>query len=451
MLPTNLSSRRARWSLAAGAFVLAGALLGPGFARSYGPWADDGGGGSSSAAASISAGDPSGTAKSIAGLELKARDSDDPDTHLALANAYLQRIRETSDPSLYALAERSLERARVLDPNDPEITFVRGTLSLARHDFREALGLGESAIAADPERARYHGLVADAQMELGMYGEAVDSLQRMVDLRPDFASYSRIAYARELHGDIEGAIESMEQAIVAGAPYPENVAWAHVQNGNLRFALGDLAGAEKDYATALQSLDGYAGATAGHGRLAAADGDLDRAAKLYQEAFDRQPLAEYAIALGDIALRAGDKSAAERADGLVRAVDQLARSNGVDTELEYAIFLADRGDTVGAVTRARSAYEARPNIHAADALAWALYRSGDHAGADKFSQEALRLGSRDPLKLFHAGLIAKANGRAAEAREHLELVINLNARFSVLHEEEAMRTLTELRASVLAR
>ncbi len=173
--------------------------------------------------------------------------------------------------------------------------------------------------------------------------------------------------------------------------------------------------------------------------------------RLQSQAFDRQPLAEYAIALGDIALRQGDTEAARRADELVRAIDRLAIENGVDTDLEFALFLVDRGDTPGGVERARAAYEKRPSIHAADALAWALFRSGDVPGAYEKSQEALRLGTRDHIKLFHAGLIAKAAGQPAEAREHLELVANLSPQFSVLHEDEGRETLAELRAMAIHR
>ena len=123
----------------------------------------------------------------------------------------------------------------------------RGALALARHDFAAALQHGTRALALDPENARYYGIVGDAQIELGMYEEAIDSYQEMVDRKPDFASFSRVAYARELYGDPEGAIEAMEFALQAGSGTPENVAWAHVQLGNLWFTSGKLQEAQKAY------------------------------------------------------------------------------------------------------------------------------------------------------------------------------------------------------------
>src|SRR5215210_1266341 len=149
----------------------------------------------------------------------------DFNAHIKLANAYLQKVRETGDPTLYTKTEDLLDRAQKLQPQSPELFASRGTLALARHDFAAALGYGTQALSSDPQSARYHGIVGDAQIELGMYDDAIDSYQEMVDSRPDFAAYSRVAYARELYGDPEGAIEAMKFALQAGSGTPENVAW----------------------------------------------------------------------------------------------------------------------------------------------------------------------------------------------------------------------------------
>lgn len=51
----------------------------------------------------------------------------------------------------------------------------------------------------------------------------------MIDLRPDYNSYIRIAYIRELYGDIAGAKNSIKLAIDAGSKHPENIAFAYVE------------------------------------------------------------------------------------------------------------------------------------------------------------------------------------------------------------------------------
>ncbi len=69
----------------------------------------------------------------------------------------------------------------------------------------------------------------------------------MVDTRPGVASYARVSYARELMGDVPGAIQAMEAARdIAGTP--ADAAWASYQLGELYFNQGDLAAAEHAYA-----------------------------------------------------------------------------------------------------------------------------------------------------------------------------------------------------------
>ena len=382
----------------------------------------------------------------IGTLQRRLRENpEDLGSRVDLANAYLQKVRETGDPTLYAKADDLLDGAGKPNATSPEVFAARGALDLARHRFADAMEQGKRALVLDPESARYHGIVGDAQIELGMYDRAIESYQEMVDLRPDFDSFSRVSHARELYGDPEGAIEAMEFALQSGSGATENMAWAHAQLGNLWFGLGDLEEAEKAYARSTETLDDYAPALAGRAKVAAAEGELDRAADLYRRAFDRMPLAEYAIALGDVHAEMGDKQMAAGQYDLVRQIDELNRTNGVNTDLEIALFYADHGvQTRASLEKARSAYEARPSIHAADVLAWTLYKDGRYEEAQKYSSEALRLGTRDPLMLFHAGMISRELGKNEQAREHLQKALDLNPHFSVLHADTAARALDDL-------
>jgi Flp pilus assembly protein TadD len=67
-----------------------------------------------------------------------------------------------------------------------------------------------------------------------------------------------------------------------------------------------------------------------------------------------------------------------------------------------------------------------------DVLAWALARNGQCAAALPWSQRALRLGTRDPLKLFHRGYVAACLGDRATARTYYARALALNPRFSLL-------------------
>ncbi len=131
---------------------------------------------------------------------------------------------------------------------------------------------------------------------------------------------------------------------------------------------------------------------------------------------------------------------------LVEVMQQLNVAAGMNVDLEMALFNANHGaDKAKIVEQARLAYSERPTIYAADALAWALYGQGDHAQAQKYSQEALRLGTQDATLYFHAGLIAAALGDNAAARQHLEKALQINPTFSPLYAPQAQVKLKELK------
>jgi tetratricopeptide (TPR) repeat protein len=363
------------------------------------------------------------------------------DARAILGMAFLQKARETGDPSYYGKAEVVLDQALAIAPEHIDALVGKGTLALARHDFRGALELGERARAISPTTARIYGVIADAQLELGMDDQAIDTIQTMVDLRPDLGSYTRVAYARELYGDLEGAAEALELAISAGGPSIENIEWSRVQLGNLRFAQGDLAAAEEQYRRSLDQLPGYPYALAGMARVRAAEGEVDEAAGFYRQAIERVPLPEFVIGLGELLEGAGRTDEAGEQYALVRAMQRLQSQGGVDTDLELALFEADHGDARTALELARAAYERRPSVKAADTLAWALHKNGEHAEARRYAEEALRLGTEDALVLYHAGMIAKAQGDTAAATKYLEQSLSRNPHFSPLYAPRAQEAL----------
>ena len=86
----------------------------------------------------------------------------------------------------------------------------------------------------------------------------------------------------------------------------------------------------------------------------------------------------------------------------------------------------------------------RHDIQTEDTLAWTLYKTGNPKEAQKYSTEALKLGTRDSLKLFHAGMISKSLGQKEQARKYLEQAIDLNPHFSLLYSGEAADALESL-------
>ena len=368
---------------------------------------------------------------------------DDAAGYRDLGLALLQRVRETGDPTLYTRAEESFERALKLEPRDPGILVGIGVLQLARHEFADALETGRAALALAPVAAA-RGVVVDALTELGRYDEAVTELQLMVDARPNLASFSRISYARELRGDLEGALEAVALAEEAGGQVAENAAFVAWLRGNLLTYLGRTDEARAAYDRALGLFPNYAPALAGIGRLAVAAGDLPAAIAAFDKAASILPLPEYVVALGEAYEASGRIEQARQAYDLVRVEIQLLQANGVIADVEIALFEADHGDLKLALSVAREAYAARQNVRTADALAWATYRNGDVAKALELSREATRLGYRDAALLYHAGTIKAAAGLKEEAIADLKAGLATDAGFSATGAKAARELLRTL-------
>ena len=364
-----------------------------------------------------------------------------------LAGTYLQKVREAGDPSYYPKVETLLNRALAHDASDAEATTLMGTLALARHQFVAALDWGRKAHALDPASSRALGIMGDAQIELGRYPEALRSVQQMVDLRPDLSSYARVSYARELFGDVPGAIEAMQKAVEAGGPVPENSAYTRVLLGNLYLNAGRPQQADREYRRALFEYPGYPYGLAGIARVEAATGRYPDAVGHYRQAVDTYPLPDFVIALGDVYAATGDQRRASETYDLAAAEQQLYRANGVDLDAELALFDADHHrDLSAALLAARAAMADRPSVRTADILAWTLFQTGDDRDAEAASRQALRLGTQDATMFFHRGMIEARLGQTAAAIGDLHQALYINPYFSLLWAPVARNTLISLGA-----
>jgi tetratricopeptide (TPR) repeat protein len=379
----------------------------------------------------------------ISQLESRLRDNpDDAYAYAQLGLGLLQQVRESGDVSLYARAGKAFQEALTRDPKQLDALVGQGILALALHDFHGALQWADKAWAINPFRAQILGIKVDGQVELGRYDETVQTLQKMVDLRPDLDSYSRVSYVRELYGDVDGAIEAMRSAVQTALPGSESWAWTLTHLGHLYFNRGELTEAAAIYKQVLVAKANYPYALAGQARVAAAQGNTDEAIAIYQQISERLPLPEFIIALGELYEATGQADAARQQYDLVGVIQQLNAAAGMNVDLEMALFTASHGnDPADAVQQARAAYAERPTIYAADTLAWALYQQGEYAEAWQLSQEALRLGTKDALLHFHAGMIAAKVGDKEAARTHLQTALAINPYFSPLYMPVAQEAL----------
>ncbi|HET6623889.1 MAG TPA: tetratricopeptide repeat protein [Gaiellaceae bacterium] len=373
------------------------------------------------------------SAGAVAALEQQARVTPrDPELLVQLGFAYQLRWRETGDAGFLPRSETALRRALRARPDEANAVLGLGSLALIRHEFRAALVEGRRARRLLPGSARPFGVIGDALVELGRYPEAFAAFERMVSLRPSLASYARVAYARELVGDREGALAAMRLALDASGGQPEPTAWALVEVAKLERALGRRREARRDARAALRAVPGYPSARVELARIEAADGRIESAIAHARRAADALPTSHALSLLADLLDRSGRHVQADRQRATVGVVDRLLAANGVRVDLESAVYRADNlirpRETVEIARRARAA---RPSIYGYDALAWALARAGRCSEALPFARRALRLGTEDPVLHFHLGYAQGCAGDAAARRDSYRQALALDPEFSM--------------------
>jgi tetratricopeptide (TPR) repeat protein len=367
-----------------------------------------------------------------------AADPEDGQAVALLGVAYQQQARETGDPSYYGRSEKALRRAVRFDDQRVDATLGLAALAASRHRFHEARVLARRVLARAPANAEAYGVLGDALLETGRYRKAFAAFERMVVLKPDVASYARIAYAREILGRRAGAIEAMELAVTASTG-GESAAWALVQLGNLYFEAGRLRDAERAYRAALVRKPRFPSADGELAHIDVAEGRLASAARRLRRVVAAIPSPDYATALGDVLTAAGKDREADEAYALVESLERMLRANGVRTELEIALFDLDHGGNVAEVLgRVREAHRRTPTTEADDILSWALYRNGRCGEARRYSARALRLGTKDATVYFHRGMIERCLGDASSGRFFAQ-ALAINPHFSILDAAVARR------------
>ncbi|MBA2336812.1 MAG: tetratricopeptide repeat protein, partial [Acidimicrobiia bacterium] len=320
---------------------------------------------------------------------LAADGSEDPNVFQQLGSSYIIVAAQTGDPLMYTQADAALRRADSLAPDQPATLIARATLANVLHQFDEAHDLATRALDTDPTSIEGLAALADAQVELGHYQEAADTVQAMLDLDPGVPALSRASYLRQLYGDMPGALRLMHQArAAAGTPYL--AAAVDSLLGEVYTAAGQPAEALAAYEQAENAWPGMSLAITGRARSLAMLGRTDEAIEILMAETERATALGPVILLADLLAAQGRGDEAADAYELVEVIGLLQEEAGAIVDLELAISRAGRGlDT--AVASAEAVFAARPdNIYAADAMAWALHRTGRTAEAVAHIEQALR-------------------------------------------------------------
>jgi len=360
---------------------------------------------------------PGAPPTSTAGLQQRISDMeerlrqhpDDVTAAVLLADALLRQARATNDPRPTSRATEVLKAVLTEDPVQYDALRMLGAIDLSQHRFRDALSAGDRARELRPTDAWNYGVMGDALIELGEYEKAFKAFDTMMTLRPSATAYARVSYARELRGDLQGALHAMEFAEKSTPPQdPEAQAWYAAHIGELYLRMGMLDEADRACRRAAFVFPKYPAAMIGQGKVKVARGDHEGALALYLDQMKRTPTLELAARIGDLYAEAGNRNESER---YYQLAEDLAGPPVAQTEANLALFLADHNRKLDEALKIAEAVAAtRHDIFTEDALAWTYFKLGRIDEAAAASDRALRTGTRDEQLLGRAARIRSASG-----------------------------------------
>ncbi|WP_406501350.1 tetratricopeptide repeat protein [Streptomyces sp. NBC_01590] len=364
---------------------------------------------------------------------------DDPTGWSGLARAEVEQARVTLDAGRLDAADEALRRSLALKREDNYAAVTgQGLVANARHEFADGRKFGLSATRMAPDRADGYAVLADAEIQLGDYPAARSAVQRLLDIAPAGAAYSRAAYDLETDGRPKDAAIAIQRA-VDSASTAEERAFAEARSGDLAWSSGAVDRAERHYRRAVDAVPGHPFGEAGLARVYAVRGDTAKALETYRRLVARTPLPQFlaeAVELGG----GGDRVRGEKA--ALDAQVWLLRASGGPVDPHLALYVADHGDPQVAVELMRGEWKRARSVIVADALGWALHRAGRDAEAVGYARKAARTGWGNALFRYHRGAIEHSLG-LPDGDRHLREALALNPHFSPYHAPLATRMLKQ--------
>ncbi|AEA45646.1 hypothetical protein [Fluviicola taffensis] len=332
---------------------------------------------------------------------------------IKLSEIYIYEARVTGEHPYYynaallTLNETLKDTLKITPDQHFTALFYKSTVQLSQHKFNAALVTGEKALALNNTNSGIYGVLVDANVEIGNYDDAVKNCDKMISIRPDLRSYSRISYLREIYGDLKGSIKSMEQAIEAGAPYSEYKCWTIVTMGKMLENHNQLDSARAYFEFATRERANYPFGIAGMASIEGKLGNYAKADSLYKVALNAVPEISFIMDQAKLYKKQGKKAEVKRLIPRIESMFKEDIESGHNVNMEYAFFLLDfKKDSKRALDLGLKEYKMRPNnIDVNRLLAFAYYANGDTKNAAKHSKIAMKTNKQDGDLYCITGLI----------------------------------------------
>lgn len=306
----------------------------------------------------------------------------------------------------------------------PENIQALAQLSITKHNFKEAQQHGFDALAEGYKKQASHLLLFDAMMERGDYKLAKDHLDKIKNTS-SFAYLIRMSKYKDYEGDLDAAIDFMEQAAQRVDHNPGLSAWS---NSNLADMYGHANRIEDSYQHYIKALEGentggsYLHSLQGLAWIAYAhDDNYNLATTILQFVDEHSKSPDVKLRLAEIAEYQGKKE--EKLKHLQAFVQEASQDKYFGMYNAYLIDIAattELKNTEWAMDLVQKELENRPNPQVYDLKAWTYLHKGNHKKALQIIQEHVEGKTYEPVPVYHMAKIYKANGMDEKARPYFE-------------------------------
>ncbi|MFI5746510.1 tetratricopeptide repeat protein [Streptomyces sp. NPDC051644] len=364
-----------------------------------------------------------------------------------LGTAYVEWGQRSADAAYFGRAEQALKRSLDVEPGENGNTAAwvgLATLANARHDFVTAKKWGEKVRARQPKQWNVYPALIDAYNGLGDYKSANSAVEKFTALHSGAPALIRTAQRYRDRGRGEDAQANAQDA-ADRATTPAQKAECLYLLGELAWERGEPDEAVAQYSAALRTDRAHHPSLVGRARALVALGRTDEAQRDYKAALANLPLPEYMLDLGELYESLGrDEDARNQYARLGKAL-ALDAGQGVDNALLRGRFESDHGDPATAVKLLKAEWaRSHRSAAVADALGWALHRSGDSSSALAYATRAVDTGGQNASYTAHLGAIQQSLKDYGPARRNLAEALLTNPHFSPLEGPEAQKALESL-------
>jgi tetratricopeptide (TPR) repeat protein len=366
---------------------------------------------------------------------------------LELGFNYLHRFKLHGEVEDVKFADSLFERSNMkLNYKTPEIYYSLSQNAITQHRFQDAYNYTEAAVKNGGAEYTTDLLKFDAGMELGLYTEAANKLNK-INTPGNFDYMIRKAKFEDHKGNLDKAIMQMEQAfekvknINKKSPYAwtlSNLADMYGHAGRIKEAYDAYINVLKRDSANLYCLKGIAYIAYAH------DKNTAEAKRILNFILAKTKMPDLHLMLADIAEFEGDKKEKENQLNLFLHEAEQTKYGAMYNKYLFTIYADELNDAAKALSIAQQEADSRPTPEALSWLAWAYYKNGDTDKAYTTAKNYVTNKCFEPHVLFRLGVIYNAAGKKDKAKEFLKAVLESSFEIGPVKAAEVQNTLTNL-------